>query len=69
MTTNLYILKLIHNVPLRNLSGIEFRITPTLTNDRFRYINQEPTPASLAYVGLSVPGEAGSWQDEKKVVL
>ncbi|RVW57315.1 Rhamnogalacturonate lyase [Vitis vinifera] len=31
-----------------------------------KYINQAPTPASLAYVGLSLPGEAGSWQTETK---
>ncbi|KAJ9670319.1 hypothetical protein PVL29_026699 [Vitis rotundifolia] len=31
-----------------------------------KYINQAPTPASLAYVGLSLPGEAGSWQTEIK---
>eukprot|EP00261_Vitis_vinifera_P017259 XP_010646859.1 PREDICTED: uncharacterized protein LOC100855354 [Vitis vinifera] len=31
-----------------------------------KYINQTPTPASLAYVGLSLPGEAGSWQTETK---
>ncbi|KAL6560863.1 hypothetical protein OROHE_006040 [Orobanche hederae] len=31
-----------------------------------RYINVDPLPAKSAYVGLALPGEVGSWQDDAK---
>jgi len=33
----------------------------------FRYIDDQDLYASGAYVGLALPGEAGSWQRECKV--
>jgi hypothetical protein len=34
-----------------------------------RYVNDMDIPASQAYVGLALPGEAGSWQRECKVKI
>lgn len=33
-----------------------------------RYVSQDYLPASGAFVGLSAPGEVGSWQRECKVI-
>lgn len=37
-----------------------------LVNDK--YANTSSTAARSAYVGLAPPGDAGSWQDDSKVI-
>lgn len=34
---------------------------------RLSYINERLMTAGSAYIGLALPGEAGSWQMENKV--
>jgi len=46
---------------------VKFLVDPLLTIMSFRYIDDGDLYASGAYVGLALPGEAGSWQRECKV--
>jgi len=51
------------------LCTLSFRIWYNFeVNTLFRYVSDDYLPASGAYVGLALPGEAGSWQTESKVI-